>query len=217
MYLRYPLSYQDTADLLAERGVNVDRSSIYRWVQKFGPQLADGTDRRRRWVSVDWHVDETYVRVGGKWRYLWRAIDRHGQMIDFRLTARRDAKAAKAFLRKAIEKVRLHRPVTICTDKAPTYRKVIQDENQRYDPQFDSITHIDKKWRNNRIESDHTALKRLLGYRQSSRSLRSAKSTLRGIEAIRTIKNHHIDHIDHIKPGVLGEIGFVHEIFGLTA
>ena len=214
MYLRYPLSYQDTADLLAERGVNVDRSTIYRWVQKFGPQLADETDRQRRWVSVDWHVDETYVRVGGKWRYLWRAIDRHGQMIDFRLTARRDTKAAKAFLRKAIEKVRLHRPVTICTDKAPTYRKVIQDENQRYDPQFDSITHIDKKWRNNRIESDHAALKRLLGYRQSFRSLRSAKSTLRGIEAVRTIRNHHIDNMG---PGVQGEIDFVHEIFGLAA
>ncbi len=85
-------------------------------------------------------------------------------MIDFRLTARRNAKAAKAFLRKAIEKVRLHRPVTICTrsrdiagamhcramDKAPTCRKVIEDENRRYDPQFDSNTHIGKKWRNNR-------------------------------------------------------------------
>ncbi|WP_193140956.1 IS6 family transposase [Meridianimarinicoccus sp. MJW13] len=214
MYLRYPLSYQDTADLLAERGVNVDRSTVYRWVQKFGPRLADETDKRRRWISLDWHVDETYVRVGGKWRYLWRAIDRHGQMIDFRLTARRDAKAAKAFLRRAIEKVRLHRPVTICTDKAPTYRKVIQDENRRYDPQFDSITHIDKKWRNNRIESDHAALKRLLGYRQSFRTLRSAKSTLRAIEAIRTIKNH---HIDNMKPGVQGEIAFVHEMFGLAA
>lgn len=214
MYLRYPLSYQDTADLLAERGVVVDRSTVYRWVQKFGAELAKRTDKRRRWISLDWHVDETYVRVGGKWRYLWRAIDRHGQMIDFRLTARRDAKAARAFLRKAIEKVRLHRPVTICTDKAPTYRKVIQDENRRYDPQFDSITHIDRKWRNNRIESDHAALKRLLGYRQSFRSLSSAKQTLRGIEAIRTIKNH---HIDDMKPGVQGEIDLVHEMFGLAA
>ena len=74
-----------------------------------------------------------------------RAFDRHGQMIDFRLTARRDSNAAKAFLRKAIDKVRLHRPVTICTDNAPTYRKVVQHENRRYAPQFDSIVHIDKR------------------------------------------------------------------------
>ena len=97
-------------------------------------------------------------------RYLWRAIDANGQLVDFRLTARRDSKAAKAFLNKAIERVRLHRPVSICTDKAPTYRKIIRDIIHRYDPHFDHITHIDKKCRNNRVESDHAALKRLLGY-----------------------------------------------------
>lgn len=115
--------------------------------------------------------DETYIRVGGKWRYLWRAVDANGQMIDFRLTAPRDAKAAKAFLNRAIERVRLHRPVTICTDKAATYRRVIREINHRYDPHFESIRHIDKKWRNNLIESDHAAMKRLLGYRQSFQSL----------------------------------------------
>lgn len=123
-----------------------------------------GLDRR---ASLNWHVDETNIRVGGRWRYLWRAIDADGQMVDFRLTARRDAKAARAFLRKAIERVRLHRPVSICTDKAHAYRSVICELNHRYDPHFDSIQHIDRKWRNNRIESDHAALKRLLGYRQS--------------------------------------------------
>jgi len=116
-YLRYPLSYQDVVDLLAERGITVDRSTMYRWVQKVGPELTKRTEKHLRRASVDWHVDETYIRVGGKWRYLWRTIDANGQMIDFRLTARRDAKAAKVFLNKAIERVRLHRLVTICTDK----------------------------------------------------------------------------------------------------
>lgn len=115
-----------------------------------------------RLASVDWHVDETCVRVGGKWRYLWRATDANGQMVDFRLTARRDAKAAKAFLHKAIERVRLYRPVTIVTDKAQAYRRVIREINHRYDPHFDSIRHVDRKWRNNLIEGDHEALKRLL-------------------------------------------------------
>ena len=113
MYLRYPLSYQDVVDLLAERSLDVHLSTVYRWVQKFGPELSKRTEKHLNRDSLDWHVDETYIRVGGKWRYLWRAIDANGQLVDFRLTARRDAKAAKAFLKKAIEQVRLHRPVSI--------------------------------------------------------------------------------------------------------
>ena len=141
-YLRYPLSCQDVVDLLAEREITIDRSTVYRWVQKFGPELTKRTEKHLHRASLDWHVDETYIRVGCKWRYLWRAVDANGQMIDFRLTAKRDAKAAKAFLNKAIERVRLHRPVTIITDKAPTYRRVIREINQRYVPHFDSIKHI---------------------------------------------------------------------------
>nr|WP_255014111.1 transposase [Roseovarius sp. M141] len=87
-----------------------------------------------------------------------------------------------------------YRPVTICTDEAPGHRKVIQDLNHCYDPHFDSITPIDHKWRNNRIESDHVAWKRLLGTRQSFRYLRSAKVTLMAVETIRTIKNGHIEN-----------------------
>lgn len=206
-YLRYPVSYQDVVELLAERGVTVDRSTVYRWVQKFGPELTKRTEKRLRRTNVNWHVDETYIRVGGKWRYLWRAVDANGQMIDFRLTARRDA---KAFLNKAIERVRLHRPVTICTDKAQAYRRVIRELNQSYDPHFDSIRHIDQKWRNNRIESDHAAMKQLLGFRQSFRSLRSAKATLSGIATIRTIKR---GHCQNKKPGVTGEIALITQLF----
>ncbi|MEP1519713.1 DDE-type integrase/transposase/recombinase [Ascidiaceihabitans sp.] len=139
--------------------------------------------------------------------FLERAIDADGQLVDFKLTARRDAKAAKAFLNKAIERVWLHRPVSICTDKTPTYRKVKRDINQRYDP------HIDKKYRNNRVESDHAALKRLLGYRQSFRSLRCAKASLQGMETIRTIKN---GHIQNRQPGVQGEVAFVRRLFDLA-
>ncbi|UTH46277.1 IS6 family transposase [Loktanella salsilacus] len=214
MYLRYPLSYQDVADLLAERGLDVDRSSVFRWVQKFGTELSKRTEKHLTRAGLDWHVGETYIRVGGKWRYLWRAIDANGQLVAFRLPARRDAKAAKAFLKKAIERVGLNRPVSICTHKAPTYRKVILEINYAYDPHFDSITHVDRKYLNNRVESDHAALKRLLGYRQCFRSLRSAKANLQGMETIRTIKN---GHIDTKQQGVRGEIAFVNQLFGLTA
>jgi IS6 family transposase len=198
---------------IEERGITVDRSTVFRWVQKFSPELTKRTEKQLRRASVDWHVDETYIRVGGKWRYLWRAVDANGQMVDFRLTARRDAKAAKAFLNKAIERVRQHRPVTICTDKAQTYRRVIREINYRYDPHFDGIQHIDRKWRNNRIESDHAAMKRLLGYQQSLRSLRTAKATLSGIETIRTIKR---GHVHNKQPGIQGEIQFISQLFAAT-
>lgn len=155
------------ADLLAERGNAVEPSTVFRWVQKSGPELTKRTEKHLRRASLDWHVDESYIRVGGKWRYLWRAIDANGQMVDLRLTARRDAKAATAFLNNAIELVKLHRPVTMVTDKAHICRRVIREINHRHDPHFDSIRHEDRKWRNNLIKSDHTAMKRLLGYRQS--------------------------------------------------
>ena len=128
-------------------------------------------------------------------------------MIDFRLTARRDAKVAKAFLNKAIERVRLHRPVIIVTNKAPAYLRVIREINHRYAPRFDSVRHIDRKWRNNLIESDHATMKRLLGYRQSFRSLRSAKATLSGIETIRH------GHIHNKQPGATGDIQFIRQLF----
>nr|WP_240910398.1 IS6 family transposase [Pontibrevibacter nitratireducens] len=143
--------YQDVVELLAERGILVDRSIVYRWVQKFGPELTKRIEKYLRPTSVDWHVDEIYIRVGGKWRYLWRAVDANGQMVDFLLTARRDAKAAKAFLNKAFARVRLPRPIIIVIDKAQAYRRVIREINHQYDPHFDSIRHIDRKWRNNLI------------------------------------------------------------------
>ncbi len=145
---------------------------------------------------------------------MWRAIDANGHLVDFRLTARRDGTAAKAFLDKGLERVRLHLPVSICTDKAPTYRQVIRDINHCYNPLFDYITHNDRKYLNNRFESDHVALERLLGYRQSFRSLRSAEATLLGMKTIRTIKN---GHVNTKQPGVRGEIAFVCGMFGLAA
>ncbi len=121
---------------------------------------------------------------------------------------------AKAFQNKAIKRVRLHRPVTICTDKARSYRCVIRDINHRYDPDFNSIRHIYRKWRNNLIERDDAAVKRLPGYGQNFRSLRTLKATLNGIEAIRTIER---GHIHQKKPGVQSEIASICQLYRLPA
>lgn len=209
-YCRYPLSYRDVRDMLAERGIMVDAASIYRWVRKFGPEIRKrALSRHRSWRGLTWHVDDTYIRVNGRWCYLWRAVDQFGQLIDFRLTARRDAKAARAFLRQARETVRLYQPLTIITDKAPTYVKVIAEINDRLGPE-DAIRHVTRKHLNNRIESDHAALKRLLRPMRDFRDLASVKATLKGIETFRAIRKA---EFDGTTKGVANEIVFTADLF----
>ena len=101
-YLRFGLSYRDVEELLAERGIEVDHVSIYRWVQRFAPEFAEAAQARQHVVGDRWHVDETYLKVNGTWRYLFRAIDQFGQVIDVLLSPRRDAKAAHRFFERAM-------------------------------------------------------------------------------------------------------------------
>ncbi len=209
-YCRYPLSCRDVRDMLAERGVAVDASTINRWVRKFGPEIRRrARTRHRSWRGLQWHVDETYLRVGGRWRYLWRAVDQFGQLIDFRLTARRDAKAARAFLRQARDTVRQYQPLTIITDKAHSYAKVIGEINNRLGPE-DRIRHVDRKFLNNRIESDHAALKQRLRPMRGFQTLAGAKAAIAGIETFRTIRKGQFANCD---TGVINEIAFVENLF----
>jgi IS6 family transposase len=186
-YCRYPLSYQGLRDLFAERSLHVDPSTINRWVVKFGPELARCTRKLHYPRSMLWHVEQTYIRVSSKWRYLWRIEDQNGRFVDFRLTAKRDSKAAKAFLQQAQRNCRLYPPATIVTDKAPTYPTIIQSigTHAYYN---EPVKHINQKWRNNRIESDHAALKWIISPSKGFHSLSTAKATLIGVEAFRIIK-----------------------------
>lgn len=213
-YCRYPLSCRDVRDMLAERGVTVDASTIHRWVLKFGPEIRKRAyGAHRSWRGLQWHVDETYIRVGGRWSYLWRAVDQFGQLIDFRLTARRNAKAARAFLRQARETVRLYHPLTIVTDKAHSYAKVIGEINARLGPE-DVIRHIDRKHLNNRIESDHAALKQRLRPMRGFQTIAGAKAALAGIETFRTIRK---GQLEACETGVANEIAFVANLFPVVA
>ena len=122
-YCRYGISYRDLEQMMAERGVAVEHSTIYRWVQKYAPEI----EKRLRWQwrcprSTSWRVDETYVKVGGKWAYLYRAVDKHGNTIDFYLSPTRNTAATKRFLGKALNGLKdWEKPMVINTDKAPTY------------------------------------------------------------------------------------------------
>ncbi len=122
-YLRYGLSYRDLAELLAERGIEVDHVTIYRWVQTFTPVFNDAARPARRVSGHRWFVDETYVKVAGRWTYLYRAVDQHGQVIDVLVSTRRDAVAAREFFTRALRVGAP--PVEVTTDPAPVYPRVL--------------------------------------------------------------------------------------------
>jgi transposase-like protein len=123
-YLRFSLSYRDVEELLAERGIDVDHVTIYRWVQRFTPLLAEAARPCRHAVGDRWWVDETYVKVAGRWRYVYRAIDQVGQVIDVYVSAWRDMKAARRFFEGAVGTMKVA-PVEIVTDRAATYPVVL--------------------------------------------------------------------------------------------
>jgi transposase, IS6 family len=119
-YLRFGLSHRDVEELLAERGVEVDHVSVYRWLLRFTPLLADAVRPCRHRAGDRWRVDETYVKVAGRWRYVYRAIDQFGQVIDLFVSPRRDVRAARRFFQQAIGATKVT-PAEVTTDKAPVY------------------------------------------------------------------------------------------------
>src|SRR5712692_7639060 len=124
-YLRFSLSYRDVEELLAERGLHADHVTVWRWVQRYAPEMERRLRRRLKPTSDSWRVDETYIRVKGKWTYLYRAVDSTGATIDFLLSAHWDASAAKRFFQKALRSVGHPTPRVINVDKHPCYPPVV--------------------------------------------------------------------------------------------
>jgi IS6 family transposase len=149
-YLRYGLSFRDVEELLAERGVEVDHVATHRWVQRFTPLLIDAARPRRHTVGGRWFVDETYVKVAGKWRYVYRAIDEHGQVIDVFVSPRRNIASAKSFFGRALD---AHgKPDEVITDLAQTLETVIEQL-------IPDAFHNTDQYADNRVECDHGRLK----------------------------------------------------------
>jgi transposase-like protein len=119
------LSYRDVEELLAKRGIAVDHVTVYRWVQRFTPLLIDVARACRHAAGDRWYVDETYVKVAGRWGYLYRAIDQYGQVIDVLASDRRDLTATRRFFTRALH----HgpRPAEVSTDRAPAYPRVLDE------------------------------------------------------------------------------------------
>ena len=149
-YPRYGLSYRDVEELLAERGVDVDHVTIYRWVQRFTPLVIDAARPCRHSVGDRWFVDETYVRVTGVWRYVYRAVDQNGQVIDVNVSKRRNVDATTRFFETML--AGRDRPREVTTDLAAPLLRVVDDL-------LPEVLHDTSQFANNRIECDHGRLK----------------------------------------------------------
>ena len=183
-YVAYPLSTRHVEELMEERGVELDHATINRWVIKYSPLLEEAFQRHKRPVWVNWRLDETYIKVKGEWRYLYRAVDKYGKTIDFLLTAQRDEPAAKQFLTKAI---RRHGgvPETITIDGSAANAAAIKSYNAEHGTAI-AIRQI--KYLNNIIEQDHRGVKRITRPMLGFKSFEAAQATVVGIELMHMLR-----------------------------
>ena len=184
-YLRFGLSYRDVEELLTERGIEVDHVTVYRWVQRFTPRLAEAARPCRHGVGDRWQVDETYVKVAGQRRYVYRAVDQFGQVIDVFVSPRRDVKAARRFFERAIGTTRI-RPVEVVTDQAPTYPVVVEEL-------LPAAWHRTDRYANNRVEADHGRLKARLRPMRGLKRDRSARVIIAGHALVQNVRRGHYE------------------------
>jgi transposase-like protein len=184
-YLRFGLSYHDAEELLAERGVEVDHVTVYRWVLRFTPLLAEAARPCRHAVGDRWQVDETYVKVAGRWRYVYRAIDQSGQIVDVFVSARRDAKASRRFFERAIGTTKVM-PAEVVTDRAPTYPLVIEEL-------LPAAWHRTDRYANNQLEADHGRLKARLRLMRGLKQDHSARVIIAGHAFIQNVRRGHYE------------------------
>jgi transposase-like protein len=184
-YLRYGLSYRDVEELLVERGVEVDHVTVYRWVLRFTPLLAEAARPCRHRVGDRWFVDETYVKVAGQWRYVYRAIDQFGQVIDVLVSPRRDGASARRFFERAIGTTKIT-PSEVVTDLAPTYPMALEE-------QLPAAWHRTERYANNRVEADHGRLKSRLRPMRGLKQDRSARVIIAGHAFVQNLRRGHYE------------------------
>jgi len=186
-YLRYSLSLRDVEELLAERGLQADHTTIWRWVQRYGSALEQRLCRHLKPTNKPRRVDETYIRVKGRWCYLYRAIDSTGATIDFLLSTLRDAAAAKRLFHQALREPSHLQPRVINTDQARLYGAAISGVKAEGTLRH-RCRHRPVQYLNNILEQDHRAIKRRVKAKQSFREFRAARRTIAGYEAMHMIR-----------------------------
>ncbi len=238
-YLRYALSYRDLEELMRERGLSVDHTTIYRWVQRYAPELEKRCRPYLKATNDSWRVDETYIKIKGTWTYLYRAVDSEGNTLEFLLSPTRDAEAAKRFFVKALHATagsasqalpiqeQVEEP-TAPADPQPTTsapRVINADKNAAYPkaiaelkasgvlPQAVKLRQV--KYLNNLIEQDHRFIKRLVKPGMGFFSFETAGRTLQGYEGLHMIRKGQVRGVG--KGDITEQVTFIASLFGVAA
>lgn len=213
-YLRYALSYRDLEEMMQERGLAVDHSTICRWVLRYAPDLDRRCRPHLKPTTDSWRVDETYIRVKGQWKYLYRAVDSQGNTLDFLLRARRNAQAAERFFRKTLGASHTTAPRAITVDKNAAYPSAVEALKQAEQlPAHTLLRQV--KYLNNIIEQDHRFIKRRVKPGLGFASFRTAWCTLRGYESMHMIRKGQVRGV--ARGDVVAQSRFIARLFGIAA
>ena len=213
-YLQFPISYRDLERMLADRGVAVDHTTIFRWIQVYAPELDKRLRPHLRTTTGSWRVDETYVKVKGRWMYLYRAVDARGQTIDFLLSAKRDAAAARRFFRKALKQAHTVNPRTLTVDKNAAYpsaTKAMKKSGELW--RFTRLRQV--KYLNNIVEQDHRRIKRLVRPGLGFKSFHTARRTIAGYEVMAMVRKGQVAAMP--ANDMSAQAVFVAALFGVAA
>ncbi|WP_141543300.1 IS6 family transposase, partial [Bacillus toyonensis] len=212
-YLRCNLSFRDLVEMMEERGLSLAHTTIMRWVHQYGPELNERVRKYLKATNDSWRVDETYIKIKGKKMYLYRAIDSEGNTIDFYLSRKRDAKAAKYFLKKALASCHATKPRSITADGDKAYPIAIRELKKEKCIPHSTPLRV-KKYVNNIIEQDHRFIKKRIWNMLGLKSLQTAKKMIAGIEAMHMVKK---GQTLQGKKSVQRQIYLINNLFGLTA
>lgn len=189
-YFHYSLSYRDLSEILLDRGIKVHATTIMRWVHEYGEVIYKKWKSKNKKINSSWRLDETYIKIKGVWHYLYRAVDKTGETIDFMLSKKRDLKSAYKFIRNLLLSNKV--PRKIVTDKAASIISAIK--KLKTFKKYKDIEHKTIKFLNNVIEQDHRHIKRKLPKSSGFQSFHFANSTLSGIETVHAIRKSVINN-----------------------
>jgi IS6 family transposase len=212
-YVRYSLSYRDLEEMMLERGLQVDHTTIYRWVQHYAPELSRRCRPHLRATNDSWRVDETYIKVKKEWVYLYRAVDSAGNTLDFFFSPTRDATAAKEFLLKTLTASHTSEPRVINVDKNAAYPKAFNElKAEGHLAGACELRHV--KYLNNLIEQDHRCIKRLTKPGMGFFSFETAWRTLQGFEIMNMIRKGQVQGME--KGDVRDQMTFIATLFAVA-
>jgi transposase-like protein len=213
-YCRYSLSYRDVGEMMKERGLDVDHSTVFRWVQRYAPEINKRIRPHLKMSGTSYRVDETYIKVGKSCKYLYRAVDKDGNTIEFMLSAKRDVSAAKRFFKKMMRAEHRRLPFSISVDKNAAYPEAFStSQAERIVPRDCKLRRV--KYLNNVIEQDHRFVKKKVRASQCFKRFHTAERTLEGIEAVNMMRKGQVKRLAGSDAG--GHATFVASLFQSAA